>query len=89
MTLTITLTPEEEERIRQEADARGLHAEECAHRLLAEGLRTLRTAPKPRLVEGTPAERAAAFRAWANSHTSSVVLPPEAFERESIYEDCH
>ena len=38
MTFTITLTPEKEARLRYEAEAHGLAAEELARRLIEEGL---------------------------------------------------
>jgi hypothetical protein len=51
MTLTITLTPEQEARVRQEARQHGLEAEEYALKLLLGELPAL-AAPKRRVLTG-------------------------------------
>jgi hypothetical protein len=48
----------------------------------------LEPAPAPRDLESglTPAQRAAAYRQWADSHFGGPGLPDAAFNRDSIYD---
>lgn len=44
--------------------------------------------PSPFYATATPEEWERAFLEWTESHSADApVLPPEAFERESLYED--
>lgn len=79
MTLTLTLTPEKETRLVAQARRAGLSLDEYVQRVLDRA----DEAPAPRL---TPEERAARFRAWADSHgTDTPLLTDEAISREAIY----
>jgi hypothetical protein len=79
MTLTLHLPPELEADILASANARGLSAEEYVMSLV-EGATSTRPAPM------TPAERAAAWEAWAADHPATPPLSDEAISRKAIYE---
>jgi hypothetical protein len=82
--MTIELKPEQEG-ILQQALRQGRF--QSVEQALDEALHFLAPArsEKPTL---TPAERAAAFRAWAESHPRSTpVLSDDAIRRETIYSD--
>lgn len=82
MTLTITLTPEVEERLRQAAHRVGMDINSYVSRLLTEEL------PVP------PMANQMDVATWeiyldelASGSEDHLVLPDEAFSRESIYGD--
>lgn len=83
--MTLTLTPELEQRVRQEAARHGQDADAYALSLLQTAL--------PADYDyhaATPAERAQAYLDWANSHPvnpSAPLLSDEALRRENMYED--
>lgn len=84
MTLQIDLTPEIEDRLRDKAAREGLSPGELARRLIENGLPAFSPSTTTMM---TPAERAAAFRAWADSRDPNTpVLSDEAISRDSIYE---
>jgi len=84
MGMTIELKPEQE-RILQEALRQGrFHSVEEA---LDEALHSIATSKVVRPAF-SPAERAAAFRSWAESHPRTTpILFDEAISRETIYSD--
>ena len=79
MSVILDLSPEIEAELLAEAQAHGMTVEEFVASLVG------RTPPKPKAM--TPAERAAAFEAWAASHPSTPPLSDEAISREAIYKD--
>jgi hypothetical protein len=83
MTLVLELDEATEARLRAEAEARGLAVEEYALGLLRK--------PDPIYPAGdgrpTLESLEAMFAALAKGSENRPVLPPEAFERESFYED--
>ena len=79
MTLTLTLTPEKETRLAEQARMAGLSLDEYVQRVLDQTVDT----PAPML---TREERVARFEAWADSHERDTpVLSDEAISREAIY----
>jgi Arc/MetJ-type ribon-helix-helix transcriptional regulator len=84
MAMTIELKPEQE-RILQEALRQGRF--QSVEQALDEALHSLAPSSEARVVR-SPSERAAAFRAWAESHPRTTpVLSDEAISRETIYSD--
>jgi hypothetical protein len=84
MAMTIELKPEQE-RILQEALRQGRF--QTVEQALDEALHSIEPsgAVKPAL---SPAERAAAFRSWAESHPRNApLLSDQAISRETIYSD--
>lgn len=82
--MTIDLKPDQE-RILKEAVRQGRF--QSLEQALDEALHsiTLSENARPRL---SPAERAAAFRSWAESHPHNTpILSDEAISRETIYSD--
>jgi hypothetical protein len=80
MAMTIELKPEQE-RILQEALRQGRF--ESVEQALDEALHSIVVAGGTVL---SPAERAAAYRTWAESHPHTTpVLSDEAISRETIY----
>jgi len=83
MTLVLELDPETEARLKSQAEARGMAVEPFAESLL-------RSAGVPQAgAKGRPTAESleAMFAALAEGAENRPVLPPEAFERESFYED--
>ena len=83
MTLVLELDPETETRLRAEADARGLAVEACAQSLLGNSGPLPEVEPKKQTVE----DFREMLRKMAEGSENRPILPPEAFERESFYED--
>lgn len=88
MPLTIDLSPAQEERLEAAARQRGLAAADLVRQLLAEHLpaadgAAAQAASQPM----TAPEIIRALDALAEMNRDLPVLPPEAFERESIYRD--
>ncbi|NLC55978.1 MAG: hypothetical protein GX774_03975 [Armatimonadetes bacterium] len=86
MRLVLELKPEVEERIRKEAEQRGMDAGEYAQDLLERLLPAVEQPPS--LWETlTPEEWKREFDAWVQSHDRSIpLLSDEAVSRESFYE---
>jgi hypothetical protein len=82
MTLTISLSPQEEARIRNEAARNGLDASEYARRLIIQSL-PVEPGGLPAL---TDAEWENLLDELAAGSDNLPVLPPEAYTREAIYE---
>jgi hypothetical protein len=80
MTLTIELTPEEEEQLRRQAQASGQAVGDYLRGILAPMLQT------PVTKTATVEELEQMFDALAEDSEDLPVLPPEAFEREALYE---
>ena len=82
MTLTLTLTPDKETRLAEQARRAGLSLDEYVQRLVDQTAEET-TPPPPRL---SPEERIARLVAWAESHgTDTPLLTDEAISREAIY----
>jgi hypothetical protein len=87
MSLTIELPEALEARLREEAGRRGLDTADLARQLIEQLL------PEPAVQYGylqrtlTPEEWIRQTREWSESHRDWPVLPPEAYERASFYED--
>lgn len=82
MAMTIELKPEQE-RILQDALRQGRF--QSVEQALDEALHSIVVMRGSAL---SPAERAAAYRAWAESHPRTTpVLSDEAISRETIYSD--
>ncbi len=82
--MTIKLKPEQE-RILQEALRQGRF--QSVEQALDKALHSI---VPPEVVRPTlsPAERASAYRSWAESHPRNTpVLPDQAISRETIYSD--
>ena len=82
MSVLVELAPEIEATLRAEADRSGVDPGEYAARLIEERL----------IFASQPAklgheEWIRRTRAWAESHRHWPLLPDEAYERESFYED--
>ena len=79
MTITIDLLPEETTLLAAEASRQGLSLEEYVHHRLLINAET-----------ASPAERAARFRRWAQSHDRETpLLTDEAVSRAAMYEGDH
>jgi Protein of unknown function (DUF3866) len=88
MTLTIDLPQELEERLRREAEKRGLTVSEYTRHLIEQQLPARREERKSLWETLTPDEWKREFRAWVDSHDATKPpLPPEALERASFYGD--
>jgi hypothetical protein len=84
MVLTIHVSPETEERLQRAASRQGMDPAEFARRLIEDHLPE---DTKPLYEMLSPEELSKAFLEWANSHDPSLpVPPPEALERDSLYE---
>lgn len=79
MTLTIELTPEEEVRLKQEAQQSGLDVRQYARQRLGLELPA---------VPLSVAEWQKAFTDWVTSHDEPANRPVVEFSREALYEDC-
>jgi hypothetical protein len=80
MTVTLNLPPAVE--ILTEAQAKGVSVDEVVRDLV------LSVRPQSEYQELPPDERLRLFHEWVHSHDDlTVVLPDEAMERGSIYED--
>jgi hypothetical protein len=86
MTLTIDLPPETENRLQQEAAKQGLNPGEYARLLIEQNLPPHRTVGGELWHTLTPGEWIRQTREWAESHRGWPILPPEAYERASLYE---
>jgi hypothetical protein len=82
MSLTIELTPEEQARLDQAARREGLEPEAYAHSVLTKTL----AQPGVRPSRLSPEEAIRTLDAIAERNRDAPVLPPEALERESLYE---
>ena len=81
MRSTIEIQPDIAAKLAAQAQARGISIDAYLRSLVEEQEDTSVTSSPM-----TPAERAAAFRAWAESHKSDAPpLSDEAISRESIY----
>lgn len=96
MGLTIELNPDEEALLRAAARERGVDPHECIRQLLLERTVQARTGspaplqpiPAAHFYEtASEAEWEAAMDALAAGSERLPVLPPEAFDRENLYED--
>jgi hypothetical protein len=83
MTLTLNVTPELENRLREEAARKGIAAEEYARILLEE---RLLNGPSPTGRGHTPQERKRRLSHWIESNRGLPTLPAEAFQRASFYQ---
>jgi len=83
MTLVLELDAETENRLRAQADAHGLAVEAFAESVL----RKTEMPQEPVKGRPTAASLQAMFIALAEGSENRPVLPPEAFERASFYED--
>jgi hypothetical protein len=91
MTVTIELPPEIEAGLLAQAEAEGLGVSEYLQHLVREQVasKIRGSAPSRPAYELPPEEWVREFKAWVDSHRgNTVVLPDEAMERESIYNDC-
>ena len=83
MTLLLDLDPETEARLKAQAEQRGIAPEQYAKQLLRENLRLYAT--------GTgilkPGDVAEMTRELTRGCENLPILPPEATERSSFYED--
>jgi hypothetical protein len=82
MTLVLELDAETENRLRAQADARGVAVEAFGESVLRKSGEN-EVQVKRQTVEGFEAM----LRELAKGSESRPVLPPEVFERESFYED--
>lgn len=86
MTLTIDLTPMEQERVTAAARQKGLEPAEFIRKLVTDSLPSVTngagTAPQGMTVE----EKIRAMDAFAETNRKFPILPPEAFDRENLYE---
>ena len=94
MTVTIELKPEIEKRLAEKAKQNGLKIETYLEVFIEENLDDEAELPmeekeKPFHETATKEEWLAEFRKWIDSHKDKdyPVLPDEAYNRESIYED--
>ena len=88
MPLTIDLSPEQEAQLETAARQRGVDAAELARQLLAERLPATEGGPGRAAAHPlTPQEVIRGLDALAEMNRGLPVLPPEAFERESLYRD--
>ena len=88
MPLMIDLSPAQEERLEAAARQRGLVAADLVRQLLAEHLPAAdETSIKAASHPTTAQEIVRALDELAEMNRDLPVLPPEAFERESIYRD--
>jgi hypothetical protein len=88
MPLTIDLSPEQEAQLEAIARQRGVDAAVLAQQLLAESLPVTNTsAVRAAAHPMPPQEVIRALDELAELNRGLPVLPPEAFDRESIYED--
>jgi hypothetical protein len=88
MLVTMDLSPEQEAPLTAEAQQRGVSVAELARQLLTEQLSAVvRTATGPSPRSMSPLEVIRALDELAEMNRGRPVLPPEAFERESIYQD--
>jgi hypothetical protein len=84
MTVTVEFPPDVEARLVEEAGRRRLSVADFVRDLVATGLPT---GPRPPFFKtATPEEWKQVFHDWVESHHGAPTLPPEAFERESMYE---
>jgi hypothetical protein len=83
MTLTLHMTPEPENRLREEAARKGLPAEEYARMLLEEGLLNGPHAAEPG--KATPQDRKGRLSHWIEANRGLPSLPEQAFQRASFY----
>jgi hypothetical protein len=82
MSLTIEMTPELEERLRQEAEKQDLDAGVYARHLIERSLMKQENVHSPL----TAQDRLRAFEEYlARRDSSKPSLPPEAFKRSSFY----
>lgn len=82
MSLTIDLDPKTEAALRAEAERTGVRPEALAAQLIRE-----RVAPSGEAKRLSREEWLRRADAWAESHRDWPVLPAEAYERESFYQD--
>ncbi|MGV3720046.1 MAG: hypothetical protein ACO1SX_03970 [Actinomycetota bacterium] len=81
MTITLQLTPDVEQRVTQDAMARGQSVEAYLSALIAD------VASLPNAVEFSLDDFEADMDALAEGSDQRPVLPPDAFSRKSIYAD--
>ncbi len=82
MTLTLTLTPDKETRLAEQARLAGLSLDEYAQRVLDRAA----AGDAPPATRLTSEERIARLMAWAESHGHDTpLLTDEAIRREAIY----
>lgn len=77
MTMVLNIEPELENRLKSEADRRGLSMDEYVLRLIKRSIN-----PEDSYAPLSPEEWVREFEAWVDSHQDWPVLSPEAFERE-------
>jgi hypothetical protein len=85
MTLTLDVTPELENRLRQEAARKGIAAEEYARMLLEE--RLLNGPQDSERSKATPEDRKRRLSQWIEANRGLPALPEEAFQRASFYDE--
>jgi hypothetical protein len=85
MTLNLNVTPELENRLREEAARKGIPAEEYARMLLEEQLLNRPQPSEPG--KTTPQERKQRLSYWIESNRGLPTLPDEAFQRASFYDE--
>ena len=88
--MTLQLTPELEEQVREQAAQQGREAEAYALSLLQGALtQSSEARTRPFYETATQEEWEREFRAWAGSHTynTAPIVPLEALRRENLYED--
>ena len=79
--MTLDMDVKVVEELRRRAVARGVPVETYIEDMLD-------VAPRPEVpILHTSQERAAAFERWARNHDHGIVLPDEAMDRASFYED--
>ena len=92
MNLTVELSPELEERLRQEAEKKGVTAERYARMLLEDQLAATRPGGRDEIGSSgsmMTEERRRAFHAFVESFRDikAPPIPLEALRRENLYDD--
>ena len=86
MTLSLDIPTELRNRLQEEANRRGMIAEDLARMLLEQSLILPKDEKKPIRITATPGQWLEAFNAWMDNHDPTLPpLPDEAISRESIY----
>jgi hypothetical protein len=85
--MTIELTPELEKRLQEEADKHRMNAHDYVRLLIERNLPPQSSLTQTLWNTLSPEEWIREFEAWTESHRHLPILPPEAYDRASFYED--
>lgn len=87
MTLTINLTPSEQERVTVAARQKGMAPAEFIKNLVNDSLPPLINGADAALQAVDVEEKIRAMNAFAETNRGLPILPDEAFDRENLYDE--